>query len=103
MTDDRRQAVLKCLENFLFTVSSDSAKYSLLSECPIITYLTPASVKHIRSNLSGIGAFFFVVHILCTYCNIRSLTCLRYRDDIDSRYAEDNVRLIQKQPAVLMY
>ena len=51
--------------------------------------------KHIRSNLSGIGAFFFVVHILCTYCNIRSLTCLHYRDDIDSRYAEDNVRLIR--------
>ena len=30
---------------FLFTVSFVSAKYSLLSECPRTTYLTPASVS----------------------------------------------------------
>ena len=33
------------LSTFLFTVSSVSAKYSLLSECPMITYLTPTSVS----------------------------------------------------------
>ena len=32
-------------KTFLLTVSSVSAKYSLLSECPIITYFTPASVS----------------------------------------------------------
>ena len=33
------------LRTFLLTVSSVSAKYSLLSECPIITYFTPISVS----------------------------------------------------------
>ena len=33
------------LSIFLFTVSLVSAKYSLLSECPRTTYLTPASVS----------------------------------------------------------
>ena len=33
---------------FLFTVSFVSAKYSLLSECPRTTYLTPASVSRLK-------------------------------------------------------
>ena len=35
----------KAFFTFLFTVSSVSAKYSRLSECPMITYFTPASVS----------------------------------------------------------
>ena len=35
----------KAFNTFLFTVASVSAKYSLLSECPMITYFTPTSVN----------------------------------------------------------
>ncbi len=42
---------------FLFTVSFVSAKYSLLSECPRTTYLTPASVS-IAGEISPVYAPF---------------------------------------------
>ena len=42
---------------FLFTVSSVSAKYSLLSECPMITYFTPASTS-IFGEISPVKAPF---------------------------------------------
>ena len=42
-------------KTFLFTVSSVSAKYSRLSECPIITYFTPASVS-IAGEISPVYA-----------------------------------------------
>ena len=45
------------LMTFLLTVSSVSAKYSLLSECPMITYSTPASVS-IDGEISPVKAPF---------------------------------------------
>ena len=47
----------KALRTFLFTVSSVSAKYSLLSECPMITYFTPAS-SSIAGEISPVKAPF---------------------------------------------
>ena len=45
LTDPVDGDSLLSLSEVLFTVSSVSAKYSLLSECPMITYFTPASVS----------------------------------------------------------
>ena len=45
----------KAFNTFLFTVSSVSAKYSLLSECPNTTYFTPASVS-IAGEISPVYA-----------------------------------------------
>src|SRR3989338_410574 len=69
-------SLFKTAFNFLFTTLSDSPNFHLLSECPIITYLTPSCLNigpdtsPVRATLSSIDMSCAPSSALCSKCDV---------------------------------
>ena len=51
--------------------------------------------QHVRGDLACVRALLLEIHILSANLDICSLACLYDRNDVDSRYAEYNVRFLR--------
>ena len=86
--------MLECFLNFL--VQHAVALFEVVTSLGMTddNILHACVYQHLRRDLSCVGTFLLVVHILCTDCNVGAFDCLYNRYDIDCRNTVYNLNII---------